>query len=197
MAAQERRCATDMADGGPSLAFIAFPTALSMMPAAGFFSFLFFVMLLFLGTCASSQQPAASRQQKIAEASTLPLLIMARYSPPCRPAPRRIPDKTKTGIDSAFSMAEAFSNALTETLPYADHPAARFVPMAVCLLGLILGLPMTMEGGYYWFEWANHYIIFPLTLVACVECVGATWIRESSLRAILSDDISDMIGTNT
>jgi SNF family Na+-dependent transporter len=87
MAAQERRCVTDMADGGPSLAFIAFPTALSMMPAAGFFSFLFFVMLLFLGTCASSQQPAASRQQT--EDSRSQHVAVAHHGPLLTPLPSR------------------------------------------------------------------------------------------------------------
>ena len=146
MAKETRQCVADVTDSGPALAFIAFPTALSMMPASSIFSFLFFLMLLFLG------------------------------------------------IDSAFSLAEALSSALIESLPYAEHPGARYVPVSVCAAGVILGVPFTMEGGYYWFEWANHYIIFPLTLVACVECIGATWIRDACLGPSIIDDIEQMIG---
>ncbi len=82
----------------------------------------------------------------------------------------------------------------------------------------MLGIVFATEAGYYWFEWANHYIIFILTLVGCAECIGLTWIRcvqttlsdhactdQASLKAVvvhresvqrthpLSEDIQDMI----
>eukprot|EP01043_Picozoa_sp_COSAG02_P044349 COSAG02_NODE_3954_length_5988_cov_32.465104_1_plen_255_part_00 len=139
----------DIADSGPSLGFVVFPTALSMMPGSSFVSAVFFAMLILLG------------------------------------------------IDSAFSMAEAFSNAIVEALHgELKHPAAWMVPMAVCATGLLLGIPFTTQGGYYWFEWANHYIIFPLTLVGCVECIGMTWLRVPSRRESrgIDDDISYMLG---
>ncbi len=39
----------EVATSGPSLAFVVFPTALSLLPLAGLFSFIFFLTLFFLG----------------------------------------------------------------------------------------------------------------------------------------------------
>ena len=66
------------------------------------------------------------------------------------------------------------------------------VPVAVCAAGLLLGIPLTTQGGFYWFEWANHYVVFPLTLVCCAECLGVTWLRQASRRESrgIHDDIS-------
>ena len=140
---------TDVVESGPSLGFVVFPTALSMMPGSAVVSAVFFVVLILLG------------------------------------------------IDSAFSMAEAFSNAIVESLDgEMNHPAAWLVPIAVCVAGLLLGIPFTTQGGYYWFEWANHYIIFPLTLVACVECIGIMWFRTPKYAQSrhIGDDIANMLG---
>ena len=48
MATEQRVCVADVTEGGPGLAFIAFPKALSMMPGSNFFSLLFFLMLIFV-----------------------------------------------------------------------------------------------------------------------------------------------------
>ena len=56
-------------------------------------------------------------------------------------------------------------------------PVAWLAPAGTCVAGFVLGVVFCFEAGYYWFEWANHYIIFILTLVGCAECIGLTWIR--------------------
>jgi NSS family neurotransmitter:Na+ symporter len=49
MATRTMRPLADLAASGPGLAFVVFPEALSLMPAAGFFAFIFFITLLSLG----------------------------------------------------------------------------------------------------------------------------------------------------
>jgi len=49
LAAQTETPVAELAASGPGLAFVVFPTALSLMPAPGFFSACFFAMLLTLG----------------------------------------------------------------------------------------------------------------------------------------------------
>ena len=106
MATEQRVCVADVTEGGPGLAFVAFPKALSMMPGSNFFSLLFFLMLIFLG------------------------------------------------IDSAFSMAEALSTAVTESMSGANLPPFRSRPQAIfvslervlffrfrCLLLRVVGWP--------------------------------------------------------
>ena len=49
MANEQHMCITEVAEGGPGLAFVVFPTALCLMPGARVFTALFFAMLLALG----------------------------------------------------------------------------------------------------------------------------------------------------
>jgi hypothetical protein len=115
------------------------------------------------------------------------------------------------GIDSAFSMVEALNTAWIEALPPAGSPKppvpkgelAIFtslkavpherVPMYLCILGWVCGIIFCTDAGYYWLDVCNKYIIFTLTLVGCVECVGITWIREAQGK-FLAADIESMIG---
>lgn len=163
MAGSDQTCIDNVAEGGPGLAFIVFPTALGMMPWSSFFSILFFLMLLALG------------------------------------------------IDSAFSMVEALNTAWLEVLPPKGSPPQpapkgqpaiittllavphERVPVYLCILGWVCGIIFCTDAGYYWLDVCNKYIIFTLTLVGCVECVGLTWIREAQGK-FLAADIESMIG---
>ena len=49
MADYQETCVATVAEGGPGLAFVVFPTALSVMPGSWVFAILFFLMLLALG----------------------------------------------------------------------------------------------------------------------------------------------------
>lgn len=49
IAHQEGVAVGEVASGGSGLAFVAFPTALALLPAPNLFSVMFFVMLLSLG----------------------------------------------------------------------------------------------------------------------------------------------------
>lgn len=178
MAGAQHTCVTEVAQGGPGLAFVVFPTALSMMPGAAIWSLLFFAMLLALG------------------------------------------------IDSAFSMVESFNTALADFVAIrqlhatcAGNSGAAFevegrrdlatvkqatqqvmqtrVTPIVCVVGWLLGIVFCTQSGLYWLDVFNKYVIFTLTLVGCVECVAATWVRDALAAAsepTLAVEISAMIG---
>ena len=163
MAGSQQTCINTVVEGGPGLAFIVFPTALGLMPWSSFFTVLFFLMLLALG------------------------------------------------IDSAFSMVEALNTAWLEALPPPGCPKpatpkgepALFtalkavpherVPVYLCVLGWVCGIIFCTDAGYYWLDVCNKYIIFTLTLVGCIECIGVAWIRESQGK-FLAADIESMLG---
>ena len=49
MAKQQGVSVADVAEGGPGLVFVAYPKALSLMPAAPMWSVFFFLMIVFVG----------------------------------------------------------------------------------------------------------------------------------------------------
>lgn len=107
--------------GGPSLAFVTYPTAIKLLPfGASFFGLCFFLMLLTLG------------------------------------------------IDSAFSLVEAFVAGVKDVWNISRTKAT----LISCLLPMIGGLIFCTKGGLYWLDIVDHFITnFGLTFFGAVECL--------------------------
>lgn len=107
--------------GGPSLAFVTYPTAIKLLPfGASFFGLCFFLMLFTLG------------------------------------------------IDSAFSLVEAFVAGVKDVSNISRAKAT----LISCILPMIGGLIFCTKGGLYWLDIVDHFITnFGLTFFGAVECL--------------------------
>ncbi|MBN2041204.1 MAG: sodium-dependent transporter [Spirochaetes bacterium] len=115
-----------VAQAGPSLAFIVYPAALAQLPLwIKFFAFLFFLTLLLLG------------------------------------------------IDSAFSLLETVSTALSDKFNFSRTKATTIV----ALTSFLLGIPLSTGAGLYWLDIIDHFIMnYLITITAIMECIAIGWV---------------------
>ncbi len=120
----------DVVTSGPGLAFVTYPTILSLLPFwVQFFSVLFFIMLLTLG------------------------------------------------IDSAFSLVEAFVAGVED---YIKIKRETFIAI-VCFIAFILGIPFATKGGLYYLDVIDHYLTsFGLIFVGLLESILVGWVLGSN-----------------
>ena len=118
--------------GGPSLAFVTYPTAIRLLPfGVSFFGLCFFIMLLTLG------------------------------------------------IDSAFSLVEAFVAGIRDTWRLSRTVAT----IIACLLPFAAGIIFATKAGLLWLDIVDHYITnFGLTLFGAVECLFVAFFGRKILR---------------
>jgi NSS family neurotransmitter:Na+ symporter len=76
------------------------------------------------------------------------------------------------GIDSAFSLLEAVSAAISDKFKMSRKNSTTIV----ALVGLLFGLPFTTGAGLYWLDIIDHFIMsYVITFVAIAECILVGW----------------------
>jgi len=60
------------------------------------------------------------------------------------------------GLDSQYAMVEVVVCGITDEFPHL-RSKKKYILLATCVLGFLLGLPMTSPGGMYWFNMINNY----------------------------------------
>lgn len=77
------------------------------------------------------------------------------------------------GIDSAFALVEGFSTPLRDATGWKHIK----ITIALCLIGLAIGILFITKGGYHWLDIVDHYISdYGLVTIALAECVLVGWI---------------------
>jgi len=112
---------SEVAGGGPGLAFVVYPAALATLPfwVKGF-AFLFFLTLLLLG------------------------------------------------IDSAFSLLETVSAAISDKF---DISRTRSTTI-IAIISFLLGLPFATKAGLLWLDIVDHFILtYLITFIGIIECI--------------------------
>ncbi len=117
----------EVVQGGPSLAFVTFPMAITLMPAWNeIIAVVFFVMLLTLG------------------------------------------------IDSAFSIFEAFATAFKDRFPNVSVKKITLIIASPCAL---LRLLFTSGAGLYYLDIADHFLVnYGMVSVGLLEAVAIGWL---------------------
>jgi NSS family neurotransmitter:Na+ symporter len=77
------------------------------------------------------------------------------------------------GIDSAFSLLETVSTALSDKFNFSRLKATTIV----ACISFVLGIPLTTGAGLYWLDIIDHFIMnYLITVTAIMECIAIGWI---------------------
>jgi len=77
------------------------------------------------------------------------------------------------GIDSAFSLLETVSAALSDKFNFSREKSTSLV----ALVSFFLGIPFATSAGLYWLDIIDHFIMsYVITFVAIMECLAVGWI---------------------
>ncbi|XP_052076409.1 sodium- and chloride-dependent glycine transporter 2-like [Mytilus californianus] len=95
-------------------------------------------------------------------------------------------------IDTQFGTFETITSALTDEFPQLLRKRKMLVTAGVCFLGLVLDIPLIMQGGIYILQIVDWYCgLFTPMLVAVIECIVIGWIYGTDQ---FYKDIEMMIG---
>jgi NSS family neurotransmitter:Na+ symporter len=132
----------EVVQGGPSLAFVTFPMAITLMPAWNeIIALVFFVMLLTLG------------------------------------------------IDSAFSIFEAFATAFKDRFPNVSVKKITLIIASPCA---VLSLLFTSGAGLYYLDIADHFLVnYGMVSVGLLEAVAIGWLLKSNSLKHFINEVSD------
>ncbi|MFO7560225.1 MAG: sodium-dependent transporter [Desulfobacterales bacterium] len=77
------------------------------------------------------------------------------------------------GIDSAFSLLETVSAALSDKFDFTRTKSSTIV----AVISFIMGLPFATSAGLYWLDIIDHFLMsYSITFVAIIQCVAVGWI---------------------
>jgi NSS family neurotransmitter:Na+ symporter len=77
------------------------------------------------------------------------------------------------GIDSAFSLLETVSAALSDKFNFSRGKATTII----AVISFIMGIPFATSAGLYWLDIVDHFIMsYSITFVAVLECIAVGWI---------------------
>lgn len=132
----------EVVQGGPSLAFVTFPMAITLMPAWNeIIAVVFFLMLLTLG------------------------------------------------IDSAFSIFEAFATAFKDRFPNVSVKKITLIIASPCAL---LSLLFTSGAGLYYLDIADHFLVnYGMVSVGLLEAVAIGWLLKSDSLKHFINEVSE------
>ncbi len=77
------------------------------------------------------------------------------------------------GIDSAFSLLETVSTALSDKFDFSRTKSTTIVTV----ISFLLGIPLATSAGLYWLDIIDHFIMnYLITITAILECIAVGWI---------------------
>lgn len=92
------------------------------------------------------------------------------------------------GIDSAFSLVEAFSAAAVE-----KWNISRIKMNAIiAVIGILLGIIFTTQSGLYWLDIIDHYLaVYGLIIIGILECIVVGYIIKPDILRNYANEQSD------
>lgn len=143
MALQQGVSVAEVVEAGPSLAFVTFPMAITLMPAWNeLIAIVFFLMLLTLG------------------------------------------------IDSAFSIFEAFATAFKDRYP---EFSVKKITLIIALPCAALSLMFTTGAGLYYLDIADHFLVsYGMVSVGLLEALVIGWVWKGAELKGFVNDVSDL-----
>jgi NSS family neurotransmitter:Na+ symporter len=77
------------------------------------------------------------------------------------------------GIDSAFSLLETVSTALSDKFNFSRTRSTTIV----AVFSFIMGIPLATSAGLYWLDIIDHFIMnYLITITAVLECIAVGWV---------------------
>nr|KAG5698953.1 hypothetical protein BaRGS_024874 [Batillaria attramentaria] len=96
------------------------------------------------------------------------------------------------GLDSQFVHVQTITSAIADTFPFYFGSKKRWITLAVCLLGFVLGIPFVTQGGLHVLSLCDWYVAsISVMLLAVGETLVLAWIYGTGR---LYDDLAMMIG---
>ena len=101
------------------------------------------------------------------------------------------------GLDSQYAMVEVVVTGLTDEFPWLAK-RKKMLLGSVCILGFLLGLPMTSPGGLFWFSMIDNYsaglgfIIVAFFLLVSIFMVYGNFVNG---KGYFLNDVKDMMGS--
>jgi hypothetical protein len=77
------------------------------------------------------------------------------------------------GIDGEFATTEVAATLWRDTVPKEKRASDAMISVVLCVSGFVLGLPLVMPTGYYWFgifsSWPDRFVVY---LACAMECIA-------------------------